>query len=77
MILAILVGNLQIAYKTTLAYIIMLFGWFVLELTANFYSLYQLKKFKLQIYEVENNRVTNVRKKFGLPVELADYSLRR
>lgn len=77
MILAILVGNLQIAYKTTLAYIIMLFGWFVLELTANFYSLYQLKKFKLQIYEVENNQVTNVRKKFGLPVELADYSLRR
>lgn len=74
MILAILVGNLQIAYKTTLAYIIMLFGWFVLELTANFY---QLKKFKLQIYEVENNQVTNVRKKFGLPVELADYSLRR
>lgn len=62
MILAILVGNLQIAYKTTLAYIIMLFGWFVLELTANFYSLYQLKKFKLQIYEVENNQVTNVRK---------------
>lgn len=77
MILAILVGNLQIAYKTTLAYIIMLFGWFVLELTPNFYSLYQLKKFKLQIYEVENNQVTNVRKKFGLPVELADYSLRR
>ena len=63
MILAIAVGNLQIAYKTTLAYIIMLFGWFILELTADSYILHQLKKLKLQIYEVENSQVKNVKKK--------------
>ncbi|QYN53903.1 DUF3278 domain-containing protein [Lactobacillus panisapium] len=63
MILAIVVDNLQIAYKTTLAYIIMLFGWFMLELTTNFYISHQLKKLKLQIYEVENNQVANIKKK--------------
>lgn len=63
MILAIVVSNLQIAYKTTLVYIIMLFGWFILELTADSYILHQLKKFKLQIYEVENSQVKNVKKK--------------
>lgn len=63
MILAIVVDNLQIAYKNALAFIIMLFGWFILELTVDFYISHQLKKLKLQIYEVENNQVATIKKK--------------
>lgn len=62
MLLSIVVDNLHVAYKTNLAYIIMLFGWLILELISNFYISHQLKELKLQVYEVDNDQIASVKK---------------
>ena len=63
MLIAIIVDNL---YTASLAYIIILFGWIIIELTSNFYISKQLKKLKLQVYEVENTQIAIIRKRIWI-----------